>query len=116
VLHAQHDRSARAGWETRSILWDETTGTVRPPVREAAVLRTLWDRHGDRLRHWLAVVLTIVVVLSYLELRDAKADWTVFALAVGLLLVFEFVLSSNWLRRKPRRRDDPGDRGRDRGR
>jgi len=35
----------------------------------------------------------------------------VFALAVGLLLVFEFVLSGNWLRRGPRRRDDPGDRG-----
>jgi hypothetical protein len=111
VLHAQHDRSARAGWETRSIFWDEATGTVRPPTREAAVLRTFWDQHGDRLRHWLAVVLTVVLVLTYLEWRDADADWTVFALAVGLLLVFEFVLSGNWLRRGPRRRDDPGDRG-----
>ena len=75
------------------------------------MLRELWGRHGDRLRHWLAVVITIVVVLTYMDWRDT-AHWTVFALAVGLLLVFEFVLSGNWLRRGHRRRDDPGDRGR----
>jgi len=48
-------------------------------------------------------------VLTYMEWRDLKADWTVFALAVGLLLLFEFVLSGDWLRRGSRRRDDPGD-------
>ena len=74
------------------------------------MLRELWGRHGDRLRHWLAVVLTVVLVISYMEWRDAEADWTVFVLAVGLLLVFEFVLSSNWLRRRPR--DDPDHRDR----
>ena len=84
------------------------TATVRTPTREAAVLRRLWDQHGDRMRHWLAVVLTVVLVLTYMEWRDADADWTVFALAVGLLLVFEFVLSGDWLRRGPRRRDDRG--------
>ena len=76
------------------------------------MLRRLWDQHGDRLRHWLAVVLTVVLVITYMEWRDAEADWTVFALAVGLLLLFEFVLSSSWLRRRSRRRDYPGDRGR----
>jgi hypothetical protein len=115
VLHAVHDRSARAGWEFRSIFWDGKSATARVPTREATVLRRLWDRHGDRLRHWLAVVLTIVLVITYMEWRDGKADWTVFALAVGLLLVLEFVLSGNWLRRRDgrsRRRDGPGDRGR----
>ena len=76
------------------------------------MLRRLWDQHGDRLRHWLAVVLTVVLVITYMEWRDAEADWTVFALAVGLLLLFEFVLSSSWLRRRSRRRDYPGDRDR----
>ena len=79
------------------------------------MLRRLWDQHGDRLRHWLAVVLTIVVVITYMEQRDGEADWTVFALAVGVLLVFEFVLSSNLLRRRDGRfrdRDGPHDRGR----
>jgi general stress protein CsbA len=74
------------------------------------VLRRLWERHGDRLRHWLAVVLTIVVVLSYMEWRDTEADWTVFVLAIGLLLVLEFLLQSDWLRRRDRRsrhRDGP---------
>jgi hypothetical protein len=78
------------------------------------VLRKLWDRHGDRMRHWLAVVITIVLVITYMERWHGKADWTVFALAVVLLLVFEFVLSGSWLRRGPRRRDDPGNRGRHR--
>jgi hypothetical protein len=76
------------------------------------VLRRLWDQHGDRMRHWLAVAVTIVLVITYMEVWHGKADWTVFALAVVLLLVFEFVLSGSWLRRGPRRRDDPGDRGR----
>jgi hypothetical protein len=70
------------------------------------VLRRVWERHGDRMRHWLAVVLTIVVVLSYMEWRDTKADWTVFALAIGLLLVLEFLLQSDWLRRRSRRSRD----------
>ena len=63
------------------------------------MLRRLWDQHGDRLRHWLAVVITIVVVLTYMEWRDTEADWTVFLLAVGLLLVLELLLQSDWLRR-----------------
>lgn len=75
------------------------------------MLRTLWDRHGDRLRHWLAVVITIVVVITYMESRDTEADWTVFLLAVGLLLVLEFLLQSNWLRRgRSRRPDEPDGR------
>ena len=69
--------------------------------------RTLWDRHGDRLRHWLAVVITVVVVISYMGWRDTEADWTVFALAVGLLLVLEFLLQSDLLRRRPRRGGRP---------
>jgi hypothetical protein len=86
-------------------------------MREAAVVRTLWDRHGARLRHWLAVLITIVLVITYLEWRGREADWTVFALAVVLLLVLEFLFSGSWLRRGPRRGDDPGDpRGRDRDR
>ena len=83
------------------------------------MLRRLWDQHGDRLRHWLAVVITIVVVLTYMEWRDTEADWTVFVLAVGLLLVLELLLQSDWLRRgtgRSRRRDgragDPPDRPR----
>jgi hypothetical protein len=76
------------------------------------VLHRLWDQHGDRLRHWLAVVLTVVVVITYMEQRDTEADWTVFALAVGVLLVFEFALSGSWLRRRSRRRDYPDDGGR----
>jgi hypothetical protein len=73
------------------------------------VLRRLWHQHGDRIRHWAAVVLTVVLVLTYLEWHG-RADWTVFALAVGLLLVFEFLLGGDWLRRgSSRRRDDPGD-------
>lgn len=75
------------------------------------MLRRLWERHGDRLRHWLAVLLTIVVVLSYMEWRDTEADWTVFVLAIGLLLVLEFLLQGDWLRRgsarRSRRRDGP---------
>ena len=73
------------------------------------MLRRVWERHGDRLRHWLAVVLTIVVVLSYMEWRDTEADWTVFVLAIGLLLVLEFLLQSDWLRRnrRSRHRDGP---------
>ena len=77
------------------------------------MLRGLWERHGDRLRHWLAVVLTIVVVLSYMEWRDTEADWTVFVLAVVLLLVLEFLLQGDWLRRgsgRSRHRDGPPDR------
>ena len=78
------------------------------------MLRTLWDRHGDRLRHWLAVVITIVVVITYMESRDTEADWTVFLLAVGLLLVLEFLLQGNWLRRgRSRRPDEPGGRTKD---
>jgi hypothetical protein len=73
------------------------------------VLRGLWDRHGDRVRHWLAVVITVVVVITYLESRDGDADWTVFLLAVGLLLVLEFVLQSNLFRRGSRRRNNPPD-------
>ena len=76
------------------------------------MLRRLFDQHGDRVRHWLAVALTIVLVLAYMGWRSAPADWTVFALAVVLLLVLEFLLSGSWLRRGPRRRDDPPDRGR----
>jgi hypothetical protein len=79
------------------------------------VLRRLWDQHGDRLRHWLAVVITIVVVLTYMELRDNEADWTVFLLAVGLLLVLEVLLQGDWLRRgdgRSRHRDGPPDRPR----
>jgi len=76
------------------------------------VLRRLWDQHGDRMRHWLAVVLTVVLVLTYMEWRDLRADWTVFALAIGLLLMLEFVLSGDWLRRGSRRRRDPDERGR----
>jgi hypothetical protein len=76
------------------------------------VLRTLWDQHGARLRHWLAVLITIVLVITYLEWRGREADWTVFALAVVLLLVLEFVLSGSWRRRGPRRGDDAGDRDR----
>jgi hypothetical protein len=68
------------------------------------MLRTLWDRHGARLRHWLAVLVTIVLVITYMELRDSEADWTVFVLAVGLLLVFEYAFSGDWLRWLPRRR------------
>jgi hypothetical protein len=109
VLHAQHDRAARPDWETRPTFWDDST--VRTWTREAAVLRRLWDRHGDRMRHWLAVVLTIALVITYLEWHG-RADWTVFALAVGLLLVLEFALSGDWLRRGSRRRDGPDDRGR----
>ena len=30
-----------------------------------------WDRYGDRMRHWLAVVLTVVLVITYLEWRGA---------------------------------------------
>jgi hypothetical protein len=90
----------------------ETLTRVGTPTREAAVLRRLWDQHGDRMRHWLAVVLTVVLVLTYMEWRDLRADWTVFALAIGLLLVLEFVLSGDWLRRGSRRRRDPDERGR----
>jgi len=89
----------------------ETLTAVGTPTREAAVLRRLWDQHGDRMRHWLAVVLTVVLVLTYMEWRDLHADWTVFALAIGLLLVLEFVLSGDWLRRGSRRRRDPDERG-----
>jgi hypothetical protein len=63
-------------------------------------MRRLWDRHGDRLRHWLAVIVTIVVVITYMEVRDSEADWTVFLLAVGLLLVLEYLFSGVWLRRR----------------
>jgi hypothetical protein len=55
-------------------------------------------------------VITIVVVLSYMEWRDTKADWTVFVLAIGLLLVLEFLLQGDWLRRRNGRsghRDGP---------
>ena len=72
------------------------------------MLRRLWQQHGDRMRHWLAVVLTVVLVLSYLGWHG-RADWTVFVLAIVLLLVLEFVLSGDLLRRGSRRRDDPGD-------
>jgi diacylglycerol kinase len=64
-------------------------------------MRGLWDRYGDRLRHWLAVIITIVVVLTYMEVRDTEADWTVFLLAIGLLLVLEFLFSGSWFRRRP---------------
>jgi hypothetical protein len=55
-------------------------------------------------------VITIVVVLSYMGWRDTKADWTVLVLAIGLLLVLEFLLQGDWLRRRngrSRRRDGP---------
>jgi diacylglycerol kinase len=71
-----------------------------------AAMRGLWERHGARLRHWAAVVVTIVVVLTYMGVRDTEADWTVFLLAVGLLLVLEFLFSGAWLRRKPPDRRD----------
>jgi diacylglycerol kinase len=74
-------------------------------------MRALWARYGDRMRHWLAVIVTIVVVITYLEVRDAEADWTVFLLAVVLLLVLEFLFSGPWLRRG--RPGDPMDRRRD---
>lgn len=77
------------------------------------MLRRLWQQHGDRMRHWLAVVLTVVLVLTYLGWRG-RADWTVFALAIVLLLVLEFVLGGDLLRRESRRRDDPGDHTHDR--
>ena len=86
---------------------------VRAPTKEAAVLRRLWDQHGDRIRHWLAVLLTIVLVLTYLSWHG-RADWTVFVLAIIVLLVLEFVLSGDWLRRGSRRRDNPGDHVSDR--
>ena len=70
------------------------------------MLRRLWDQHGDRMRHWLAVVLTIVVVLSYMEWRDTKADWTVFARASGLRLALEVLRQSDWRRRGSRRSRD----------
>jgi hypothetical protein len=89
----------------------ETLMTVWTPTREAAVLRRLWDQHGDRMRHWLAVVLTVVLVLTYMEWRDLHADWTVFALAIGLLLALEFVLGGDLLRRGSRRRRHPDERG-----
>ena len=74
------------------------------------MLHRLWDQHGARLRHWLAVVITIVVVITYMEWRD-RADWTVFVLAVVLLLVLEFLLQGDWLRRgRSRRRDGPAGR------
>ena len=62
-------------------------------------MRRFWDRYGDRLGHWLAVAVTIVVVITYMEVRDT-ADWTVFLLAVGLLLVLEFLFSAPWLGRR----------------
>ena len=72
------------------------------------MLHRIWTEHGDRIRHWLAVVLTVVLVLTYLSWHG-RADWTVFVLAVVLLLVLEFALSSDWLRRgSSRRPDDPG--------
>jgi hypothetical protein len=46
-----------------------------------------------------------------MEWRDLHADWTVFALAIGLLLVLEFVLGGDLLRRGSRRRRDPDERG-----
>jgi hypothetical protein len=51
-------------------------------------------------------------VLTYMELRDNEADWTVFLLAVGLLLVLEVLLQGDWLRRgtgRSRHRDGPPD-------
>lgn len=69
-------------------------------------MRTFWDRYGDRIRHWLAVVLTVVLTLTYLEWHG-RADWTVFALAVVLLLVLEFALSGDLFRRGSRKRDHP---------
>jgi hypothetical protein len=83
------------------------TRALRFGYREGGgVLRELWGRHGDRLRHWLAVVITIVVVLTYMDWRDT-AHWTVFLLAVGLLLVLEFLLQGNWLRRGTKRNRRP---------
>ena len=77
------------------------------PYREGGgVLRRLWDRHGDRMRHWLAVVITIVVVLVYMDWRDT-ADWTVFVLAIGLLLALEFLLQGDLLRRGTKRNRRP---------
>ena len=78
------------------------------------MLGRLWDRHGARLRHWLAVAVTIVVVITYMEQRDNAADWTVFVLAVGLLLVFEYLFSGDWLRWLPGRRSGRDDRSRPR--
>jgi general stress protein CsbA len=77
------------------------------------MLRGLWDQHGDRIRHWLAVVLTVVLVLAYLSWHG-RADWTVFVLAVVVLLVLEFVLGGDRLRRGSRGGDDRGGHTRDR--